>query len=1744
MARTVDNRIVEMSLENRNFEENAAKSIKTVDNLSKSLNSLSTTKSLDISKSVKGDSLSFLAESVNAVKDRFSALGIIAATTLQNIATDAYNVGKSLISAFTVEPVFTGFSEYQTQINATQTILSNTRKEGATIERVNAALDELNHYADMTIYNFTEMTRNIGTFTAAGVDLDTSVAAIKGIANLAAISGSDSVQASRAMYQLSQAIASGTVNLQDWNSVVNAGMGGAVFQEALKETARLMGKTIDESQSFRESISTKEGSGWLTADVLLETLKKFTGDLTEAELLEKGYTKEQAKEIIALGEDANNAATKVKTFEQLLDTLKEAAQSGWTQSWMTIIGDFGEAKTVFTDLSDKFSEIIGKSAEARNTMLDFWKLRGGRDDLIRALNNVIDSIITISSTVKGAMNDIFPPMTGARLADLTKKVADFTEKLKFNDKQIEKISSIFKGFFSLLDIGKKIVTTTFKILTPFFDLLFSGSGKISSLIVSFSEWITEINKVIFSEENLNNVIEKGHEKINSLIASSENLRITISNFIDKIKIKLSPLYSTLKNIFDLVLDRFKAIDLKNFNFKNIFDTFSKLKLPKDNFLNTVDSALGRVDLLKERLDNLVTFLRNVKDEIVSYSGNLSFNFDKINNVLSNMSFISFKDSLSGLDLALIGLVALSIKNLVDDISNIPKNLKKTVSDMLAPFKTIGELGQNFANIFKNVGGVLEEYQTKIKSESILNIAKAITMLVISLTLLSLINFENLSQVVSVLAIFGSAVGSLIAIFSIISKNASALNESKSVFDKILSPIQNMLNAFQTQIKAQALMTIAKVIVIFVASIAALSFIPTENLFKAIVALSVVVAELIGISVVLNKLGDGFSAKNSISIVSTINGISTALLIMSGALAIVSKIDPGNLLIGLGVLSALMVAMGGFLLIIENVNIKLKTAMALISIASALKIMSEAIKAVGSIDLFTLIVGLNGIAALLLEIGIFMKLMPSPGKMLANSTSLVILSVALLALSGSLKIIGSMNIEAIGKGLLGIGGVLAEVALGLQLMKGSVSGALTLLIVSAAISIFAPALAGLSFIPIDKLITGLVGLAAAFAIIGAAGYLLTPVSPQILALSVSLSLIAVGVAAVITALALLSIAFSAFVKGLVVFSSLTSEQIHQVLLNFAQLVSGLYELQPLITGAVVATIVDISIGLINSMAELATNLGVALIQLITDVLKVLAIYTPTIVQSVIDILIAIQTGIRDNMKTVVGLATEIIMEFILALGENSVLLTDAAVQLIIDLINGISNTIKNKSGPLADAIVNAIQSLVAVAIEALGTAFKLFIPSLSGTIDKYTDKIKDAFGAGSSNDKFAKAGNESAKSFAKNFSNSKEGEKAGKEMADKTVTALESEKPKFASVGQSNGGAFMENLNERVKQNAPKVTSSVAGIAESFTSTIPKYGNAGSSLGSSFTSSLSNQMEIDKPGVVASGTSIFEDLTDSSLNTISNSLPYFQQSGEAVTSSMEYGTLSGEASYNRSMGGIMSGLVNTISSYESDFASAGEYCMDGLVEGFRSGEVFARNAISNVMSSVLSSARGVLAIHSPSQEFFWMGEMSDKGLALGLSKFSYLVTDSASAISNDAIAATKNTMSKISDISFDDLDANPTITPVVDLTNVIAGSSVIDNLMNSPRKFAIETSRSIGISDMLSSISGRVRDNEISVKAESKEGDNRIVEALLSLENRMAQLGEAVTNMQIIMDTGALVGQISAPMDKSLGRIANMRKRGI
>lgn len=446
MSREVEERVVEMQFDNRQFERGVSQTITSLDKLTEALKFEGVGDSVrSIQNGINKLSFDPITNGVSALESSLTTLGgRIKLEVFDRLSKYAVDTGEKIFKALTMQGAKAGFAEYETQQGAVQTILANTQHLGTTITDVNAALDNLNEYADKTIYNFTEMTRNIGTFTAAGLDLETSTSAIKGIANLAAVSGSTSEQASRAMYQLSQALAAGRVNLQDWNSVVNAGMGGKVFQDALKRTATHMGIIVDETKSFRESI--QGGNTWLTADVLSETLKQFSGDLDEAALAAQGWSEAEIKEITTMAKTATDAATVVKTFSQLTSTVSEQIGSGWTRTWQLIFGDFEESKELWTSVYKAISPYIDAISDLRNGYLQFWKENEGREKVIQAFSNLWSGASNFIDKFVEAFRDAFPIFNnfGQVLVDASDRFLKFSERFKVVKQKADQLSGSFE----------------------------------------------------------------------------------------------------------------------------------------------------------------------------------------------------------------------------------------------------------------------------------------------------------------------------------------------------------------------------------------------------------------------------------------------------------------------------------------------------------------------------------------------------------------------------------------------------------------------------------------------------------------------------------------------------------------------------------------------------------------------------------------------------------------------------------------------------------------------------------------------------------------------------------------------------------------------------------------------------------------------------------------------------------------------------------------------------------------------------------------------------------------------------------------------------------------------------------------------------------------------------------------------------------------------------------------------------
>lgn len=962
MSKTVDERVVEMRFDNKDFEKNVQTTMSTLDKFKQKLNFNGASKGLEnIEKSASKVNMSGLGSAVETVQAKFSKLEVMSVTALANITNSAVNAGKRIVDALTLEPVMSGFQEYETQINAVQTILANTSSKGSTLEDVNKALDELNHYADMTIYNFTEMTKNIGTFTAAGVDLDTSVSAIKGIANLAAVSGSTSQQASTAMYQLSQALAAGTVKLQDWNSVVNAGMGGQVFQDALKETAKVHGVAIDkmikDEGSFRETLK----KGWLTSDILTETLSKFTGDLNEQQLKTMGYSEAQIKSIIKMGKTANDAATKVKTFSQLFDTLKEAAQSGWTQSWEIIVGDFEEAKSFLTGISDTLSNMINTSADARNKVLSDWKDLGGRTAIIDSLKNTFEGLESILKPIHEAFKDIFPPITAKQLYSFSVGLKKLTSHLKISDTTANNLKETFKGVFSLFDIGISAITSFGKGIISVLGSFAGIEGGILGVTAELGKGVTGFRNYI-KEIGLFENITGGLSNI--LISFINGIKTFGKAILDQFNVK------KFSNIFESIAN------IVSGGIKNISDIMQ-------NLIKTFSSS-DLIDVLNNGI--LATILLKIKKTI----GDLSSSFESGSGVIKNITGIlddvrdCFKAYQEQLKAGTLIKIAVAIGILAGAIFTLSTIKADALTSSLV---TLTVLFVELVQALNKIPDIQGNISNTIKACSL--------MIAMSISIGTLANaLKNIASID-----WGGLSRGLVGIGALMTELSLFISKT-DLTGKIRS-------------SATGLVLIATAMLILSKAIEEFSCMNWEDIGKGVAAIGGLLTLM---SVFTNTTK---SVSNAISIGVAINLLATSINNIVDAMKNISDMSLDDIQKGLiGIGGALGSIALGMNLMPKNM---LTVSAGLLIVCSALENLSSFVTSIGESSWNDLAKGLSTLGASLGILSVGLKAMQGS---IGGSVALISASVALLAITNVIKELGSVNITSILKSLVTIASVFA------------------------------------------------------------------------------------------------------------------------------------------------------------------------------------------------------------------------------------------------------------------------------------------------------------------------------------------------------------------------------------------------------------------------------------------------------------------------------------------------------------------------------------------------------------------------------------------------------------------------------------------------------------------------------------------------------------------------------------------------
>ena len=1218
MSRTIDERVVSMQFDNAQFEKNVQTSLSTVDKLKQSLNFTGASKGLEnVNAAARNCNMSGLSGAVDTVHAKFSALEVMGVTALANITNSAVNAGKRFVSSFTIDPIKTGLDEYETQINAVQTILANTESKGTTLNDVNGALDALNTYADKTIYNFTEMTRNIGTFTAAGVDLDTSVNAIQGIANLAAVSGSTSQQASTAMYQLSQALSSGTVKLMDWNSVVNAGMGGQVFQDALKETARVHGIAIDEmieeNGSFRETLQ----EGWLTSDILTETLSKFTmgtEGLTEAEieanrakLKSIGYTDEQIDGIFKLGDTATNAATKVKTFTQLMDTLKESAQSGWTQTWEILIGDFEEAKNLWTKVSDVFGGIINSSSEARNKLLTGWAEGGGRDMMMESFANVFKALVNVIKPIKEAFREIFPPTTSEQLLKITESIRSFTEKLILSDAQSEKLKSTFKGLFAVLDIIVTVVKAVVGGVVKLIGNITSLGNGLLGVTGSLGDWLSGLRDSIKES----NVFEKAIDKIvgvlqkvidkfkeaagflkRKLAMPGWEAFLAIVGGIWKIIQKVgSAIAKVGSSIGDTLSSAFKSGDIgAGLDILN-GGIFAAILIGVKRFVGNLRNAFKDVGGL---IDGVSGILDSVRGCFEAYQQNL-----KANVLLKIASAIGI------LAVALLIIASIEPRKLTASLAAITA----LFADLMGAMAIFGKLGKGMKNALRT-------------STVMVAMATAVLILAAALKTVSDLEWDELGRGLA-------GIAGLMAVVIVASEKMSSDDD-------------------KTFIKGTTRMVIMAAALKIMASVCKdLSTLSWEGLAKAITSIGAILLIFAGFQKIMKAIKP-IRPKKMLASATSLFIIGVALEIFSDVCKKFGNLEWEDLAKAGAAITGILALAAGFALL-SGLSKKgmTKSSISLTFIGIALEIFSDVCKKFGNLEWEELAKAGAAITGILALAAGFALLSGLAYGMLGSSVALTFIGVALEIFSDVCKKFGNLEWKELVKAGVAIAGVLA-LAAGFALLSdwayGIIGSSAALLIMAGSLAILTPVLKALGSMSWGDIAKGLITIAAAFAVIGVAGLLLGPVVPAMLGLAGAVALfgvaclgVGVGVAALATGLLLLASIGTGALLSLIGLIPAVAQEIGNAIIVLCNVIA---EGAPAIGNAIKAVILT----LMDVLVECTPVIADGLLKLVVAVLAALSEYTPQIVDYLFQFLIGLLDGIAKNLPDLIQSAVDVIMAF--------------------------------------------------------------------------------------------------------------------------------------------------------------------------------------------------------------------------------------------------------------------------------------------------------------------------------------------------------------------------------------------------------------------------------------------------------------------------------------------------------------------
>ena len=946
MSDELDKRVVRMEFDNSKFEKNVKQSQETLKKLDEQL---------EFKDGSKG---------IEKVEASLSHFQIVAFTVINRITNKIIDLGANFVKALSVDNISAGWTKFGQKTTSVATLAAQKIKiagkeiedAGEKMKVINDQLDKLNFFSDETSYNFTDMIDNIGKFTAAGRSLDESVNAMMGIANWAALSGQNASVASRAMYQLSQALGKGYVQLIDWRSIGTANMDTQEFRETVLQTAVDIGELTKAGnefitktgkkftlEQFTESLSSK----WFTNDVLLKTLSKYSSavqdvyeiaskeGISATEVLEK-----YGDQFDKFGIKAFKAAQEARTFTDVINATKDAVSTGWMTTAEQIFGGYEDAKNLWTELANELYGIFAEGGNFRNEVLNLWNTLEGRKDIFGehgssnqgAFWNIYDAIIAIKDLIKDAWSGVFNSSDftseteraqdlASKLKEITSQIREITSRVLNNIRNNIELKAVLSGLANTVGILVSLLKAAYFAISP---IVYAAKDLAKYLFNRIAAFGLNMKKVQSVTENINRVASK--------------LYYSISNIVE---------YINPTGILDSVIDTLSGIlqELSKFDIINAIADWVK------DFIDAMKSAGGTSESVQNILGGLASIIRVIGKLVIEVTKIISKYVLPIASIIID-TVSKVAGFLSGLLVTILGFVGdfiTQLSNLIlgksSEFGELGDDIKNFVTDMLARLKKLSPVLKSIVSITKTfvdlilllpkaIDKLFVNFTGKTFGENIVaffdNLAKSISNLYNKIQ-----NgiggkgsdnlFDPIINLANGISSFLKGIWSILSgIISLTGTIIGAVGKILSGIGSVLQDISKFANGVELKQTTKALLTIVTIL----STITAIGWI-IYSLFYGIKSL------LAPVQYVMENVGDtiynlGKAMKNK-SIADIINSIGEFLksiaflmLSLSASIAVIAAIPENGFIRGVVTIGVFSVIISALAITLTVLSAKLKT----------------------------------------------------------------------------------------------------------------------------------------------------------------------------------------------------------------------------------------------------------------------------------------------------------------------------------------------------------------------------------------------------------------------------------------------------------------------------------------------------------------------------------------------------------------------------------------------------------------------------------------------------------------------------------------------------------------------------------------------------------------------------------------------------------------------------------------------------